>query len=326
MKKMLFCAISATLLLACSTTKPYLTTSEGENFESLTKIDSDKPSLYPNGGDLGENLVYISREEDGSYNVYMKENVLTKVVAPKTTGKNLVLAPNYCNANDRIVFQYFDKTNFDIYYVDAAKGKAITQVTNTDDDDEYNPAWSSDGNLITFEKGATPKTYAVMNPKSTKVYAGVTVKKNQIWIKDLKTQELRMIGEGSFPKFSADGKNIVFVKYDIDKSKSKETGTIWTMTNQGESARQITQASLGYATHPNWSPDGKHIVFQLTKKTKQDSDIYAVDVNGENLQQYTLNKSNDFSPYWSVDDYIYFSSDRGTKASKYQIWRFKIKR
>ncbi len=323
MKYNLIPLVVSLVLLGCSS-KTYQMTSEGENFETLSLIsDSDKPCLYPNGGDLGENLVYISRDEDGVYNVYMKEKVLTKAVTQKTAGKNLILAPNYCSANDRIVFQYFDKTNFDIYYIDASKGKAITQVTNTDED-EYNPAWSPDGNLIIFEKGATPKTYAVTNGKHT--YSGVEVKKNQIWLKDLKTKELKMLGEGSFPKFSPDSKSIAYVRYDLDKSKSKETGTIWIMSTEGDSPRQITDVNLGYATSPNWSPDGKNLIFQLTKKNKADSDIYVVDINGENLRQYTLNKSNDFAPYWSVDDYIYFSSDRGTKANKYQILRFKFRK
>ena len=325
MKKLIYCALSGLLLTACAP-KAYQMISEDESFETLTQIsDSDKPCLYPNGGDIGENLVYISREEDGSYNVYMKEKVLTKAVIQKTAGKSMILAPSYSNANNRIVFQFYDKTNFDIYYIDAAKGKAITQVTNTDDD-EYNPSWSGDGNLIIFEKGATPKTYVTLNQRTSKEYTGVSVKKNQIWIKDLKTKELKMIGEGSFPKFSPDGKSISFVKYDLDKSKSKETGTIWIMSSEGDSPRQITDVSLGYATNPNWGPDGKNLIFQLTKKNKADSDIYVVDVNGENLRQYTFNKSNDFAPYWSVDDFIYFSSDRGAKASKYQIWRFKIKK
>ena len=321
----MYCILSGILSLACSP-KTYQITSEGESFESLTKIsDSDKPCLYPNGGDIGENLVFISKEEDGAYNVYMKEKVLTKAIIQKTSGKGMILAPSYSNASNRILFQYFDKNNFDIYYIDAAKGKAITQVTNTDED-EYNPSWSSDGNLIIFEKGATPKTYALINQKTDKQYAGVSVKKNQIWIKDLKTKELKMIGEGSFPKFSPDGKSLAYVKYDLDKKKSKETGTIWTMTTEGESPRQITDVSLGYATNPNWGPDGKNLIFQLTKKNKEDSDIYVVDVNGENLRQFTNNKSSDFAPYWSVDDFVYFSSDRDAKASKYQIWRFKMKK
>lgn len=323
-KKLLI--IVSLLMTACSP-KVYQVMSEGENFDALTQItDSEKPSYYPSGGDFGENLIFVSKEDDGAYNMYMKEKVLNKALVQKSSGQNVNLAPSYCTANNRIVFQYLDKTNYDIYYIEAGKGKAITQVTNTDED-EYNPSWSPDGNLIVFEKGATPKTYMQATSKASKVvYKGVAVTKNQIWMKDLKSNELKMVGIGSFPKISPDGKNVVFIRYDLDKSKSRETGTLWIMTIEGDSPKQITDANLGYASSPNWSPDGKKLIFQLTKKNKVDSDIYTIDTNGENLRQYTVNKSNDFAPVWTVDDFVYFCSDRGTKANKYQIWRFKMKK
>jgi len=99
---------------------------------------------------------------------------------------------------------------------------------------------------------------------------------------------------------------------------------LWIMTIDGDSPRQLTTPDLGYATRPNWSPDGTKLVFQLTKKNKQDFDIYTIDINGENLRQHTTNPANDFSPYWSKDNFIYFSSDRGAKKGMFQIWRFKI--
>lgn len=325
MKKSIILALIFISAIGCSP-KMFQMISEGENFDALTKItDSDKPVFYPNGGDFGDNLVFVTKEDDGFYNIYMKDKVFSKAIVQKTSGQNINLAPNYCSANNRIVFQYFDKTNFDIYYIEAGKGKAITQVTNTDED-EYNPSWSPDGNLLVFEKGASPKNYIQSSSKAAKIeYKGVIICKNQIWLKDLKSKELKMLGVGSFPKISPDGKSIAFVKYDLDRSKSKEIGTLWIMTTDGDSQKQITEPSLGYATNPNWSPDGKNLIFQLSKKNKSDSDIYVIDINGENLKQYTVNKSNDFSPYWTTDDYIYFSSDRGAKANKFQIWRFKIK-
>ncbi len=325
MKKIFF-AISCSIVLSCSP-KVYQMTAEGENFDALTQItESEKPIFYPSGGDFGENLVFVAKEDDGAYNLYMKEKVLTKVLVQKSSGTNINLAPSYSTANNRIVFQYLDKTNYDIYYIEAGKGKAITQVTNTDED-EYNPSWSPDGNMIVFEKGATPKTYIQETSKASKVqYKGVAVTKNQIWIKDFKSNELKMVGVGSFPKISPDGKNIAFIRYDLDKSKSKETGTVWIMSIEGDSPKQITDANLGYASSPNWSPDGKRLIFQLTKKNKADSDIYTIDINGESLRQFTVNKSNDFAPIWTADDFVYFCSDRGAKANKYQIWRFKIKK
>ncbi len=321
MKLNTYLLIFYSLYMMCSCTeKAYLMTADGEQFDALTQItEGDKACSYPQGGDFGTNLVFVTREADGHYNICMKEDVLKKAYLQKTDGSNYNVAPQYCSSNDKIVFQYYDKNNFDIYYIEANKGKAITQVTNTDEN-EYNPAWSPDGNNIVFEKGGTPRSYLQTNSQNQ-----MSVTKNQIWMKSIKSNELKMLGEGSFPKISNDGKNIVFVKYEFDKKKDKVQGTIWTMTVEGEAPKQITNISLGYATHPNWSPDGKNVIFQLTKANKADSDIYTIDTNGENLTQYTSNKSNDFAPYWSIDDYVYFASDRKSQAKKYQIWRFKIK-
>jgi Tol biopolymer transport system component len=324
MKKKYFFILSVSLvLLASCSHKVYQITAEGERFDALTQItDGEKICLYPQGGDFGTNLVFVVKEDNSNYNIYLKDDVLKKAYLKKTSGDNINLAPQYCSASDRIVFQFYDKTNFDIYYIDANKGKAITQITNTDED-EFNPAWSPDGNMIIFERGQTPQTYVQANiGNKPKV---VSIRKNQIWIQNIKTNELKMLGEGSFPKISNDGKKIVFVKYGLDKKKTDENGTLWTMTIDGDSPRQITTATIGYAKNPNWSPDGKNLIFELTKSNKTDSDIYTIDINGENLKQYTTNKSNDFAPYWSVDDFVYFASDRKYKAKQYQIWRFKIK-
>ncbi len=301
-------------------------TSEGESFDALSKItESEKPCIYPNGGDNSSNLVFSSKKSDGGYNIYLKDNVLSKAVIQKTSGNNFNLAPNFCPANNKIVFQYFDKTNFDIYYVDAFEGKAITQVTYTDEN-EYNPTWSRDGKLVIFEKGSAPKVYisVTKNTALAALYSGFTVTKNQIWMKNLETGELKMLGEGSFPVISPDGKRIAYVKYDLNKNKTSETGTLWIMSIDGDSPKQLTNNQAGYATHPNWSPNGEKIVFQLTKNNKPDSDIYSINTNGENLKQHTTNESDDFSPYWSSDNFIYFSSDRGAKKGEYQIWRFKM--
>jgi Tol biopolymer transport system component len=314
----------AVLFSSCTTT--YLMVSQGESFDALTKItDAKKMCLYPHWGDSGRDLVFSAREEDGFYNIYMKDNVLSGSLIQKTSGNNYNLCPNYCAANDKIAFQYLNKNNFDIYYINASKGKAITQITSTDDS-EYNPAWSNDGKMLVFEKGAMPKLILKSNTSSnaTKYTTGIRITENQIWIKNLETGELRMIGQGSFPRFSPDDQQIVFVKYDLNKSKTAETGTLWIMSADGENQKQITGPDLGYASWPNWSPDAAYIVFELTKNDKKDSDIYTINIDGENLKQHTTNKSQDFAPYWTSDGYIYFSSDRGGKAEGYNIWRFKI--
>jgi Tol biopolymer transport system component len=308
-------------LTSCNTT--YQMIASGESFDALTKITDDKKVCFsPNGGDNNKNIVFCGVEEDGSYNLYIKDNVLSSAIIQKTSGQNINLNPSYCNANEKIVFQYWTKTNFDIYYINAKGGKAITQITNSQED-EFNPSWSPDGKMIVFEKGATPKSYVTYTANNQYV-SGVRVTENQIWIKNIETGELKMIGNGSFPKFSPDGKDIAYIKYDLNKSQNAEIGTLWTMSIEGDNQKQITGIDLGYALCPNWSPDGKNLVFELIKKDKSDADIYTISVNGDDLKQHTTNTSRDFSPYWSTDNYIYFCSDRGSHKKQYLIWRFKV--
>jgi len=321
--KRLLTILLALLTLVFNGCVTYQMISEGESFDALTKItDGKRVCAMPNGGDFGKNLVFCAMEEDGSYNIYMKDNVLSSALIQKTNGKNFNICPAYNKSTERIAFQYLTRTNFDIYYINSNKGKAISQITSTDEN-EYNPCWSSDGKMIAFEKGMSPKYYIKYSGiNSATAYRAIKVTENQIWIKNLETGELKMIGQGSYPRFSPKDDEILYVKYDLNKSKLSETGTICIMSIDGENQRQITSTDLGYATCPNWSPDGKNIVFQLTKTHKSDSDIYTIGIDGENLKQHTSNASNDFAPYWTVDNFIYFSSDRGNKASKYQIWRF----
>jgi Tol biopolymer transport system component len=61
---------------------------------------------------------------------------------------------------------------------------------------------------------------------------------------------------------------------------------------------------------PNWSPDGKKIVFSGISYAGL-SDIYIVDVESGQLQRLTNDFYNDRDPAWSPNgDYIAFSSDR----------------
>lgn len=324
MNKFYLCFLCMSLLFSCRST--YLMISDDENFDSLSQItDSENPVTYSNGGDLAENLVFQIQDRDGYSNLWMKNDVLLKSMIQKTAGSNYNYTPNYNSATNRIAYSHYDKTNFDIYFIDVENSKFRTQVTSSDDD-EIHPSWSPDGNLLAFEKGALPKTYISFKQKNKKITNSrfVQLTTNQIWLKDLKTKELKMLGVGSQPKISPDGKSIVFVKYDLSKNRLYNIGTLWVMNIDGDNERQLTDINLGNITNPNWSPNGKNIVFQLRKKNQNNDDIYTIDITAETLKQYTFNKSNDFSPYWSLDNQIYFCSDRGYKAKRYQIWRFKV--
>ncbi len=129
-----------------------------------------------------------------------------------------------------------------------------------------------------------------------------------------------MLGSGNYPKFSPDGKEIAFVKLQLVKGRI--AGTVNVMSLDGENVKQLTDTNLGFPSSPAWSPDGKNLIFSVTKPFGKSINIYTVGINGENLKQYTQ-YANNLTPYWSSDNFIYFTSDRGSVKWKYSIWRFK---
>lgn len=314
---------AAVLLTSCGGTK-FAITSSGENLSSLTKVtDNEEPCVSPFGGDEGKNLFFAARESGNYYNIYKKDNPFSSAMSQKTNGKNHNISPAYNAVLDKIAFSCRQEgtSTSDIYLMNNNQGRTLTQITESGNAFEDNPCFNADGTLLVYDK-----TINTIYKKAGGLQAlfGITnlliVQNSEIWLRNLVTGENILLGGGSQPAFSPDGKVIVFVKYSSDAKSC----SIWTMNIDGSNQVQVTDAKKGYAFHPRFSPDGKRIVFDCMKKDKKDCDIYVIDIDGNNLTQVTINKSYDGQPYWTTDGYIYFVSDRGGKAGNRQIWRFKL--
>jgi len=320
MKNTLFLGMIFAISLSSCSTQFAITTGD-ESLSALTQVtDNEEPCITPFGGDNGKDLFYAARESKRYYNIYKKDNAFASAMVQKTSGKNLNYAPTYNAATDKIAFrcQNEGSTTSDIYMMSGTKGKALTQITESSNAYENNPCFSKDGKILVYDK----QSYTNYSPITVSSLMGfgassVIVEKSEIWIKNLETGESILIGNGYQPCLSPDDTKIAYVKYSSDAKSC----SIWIMDLDGVNQVQLTDAKKGYALNPSWSPDGKRIVFQSTKK---DPDIYIVNMDGDNLTQLTKNKSFDMDPYWTTDGYMYFTSDRGNKKGNYQIWRFKI--
>lgn len=278
---------------------------EGEMFTSLTKITENSDAVCPVGGDNNGPLFFVYQADGkGQCNIYKKDKPLSSSMT-QMTGVDLAMFPTYSEVADKIAF----RMNNDIYTMPVSKGKALTQITSTNDCKEDHPCFSPDGRYIVYDR--------IMRTLFNGSYYYYT-NKSEIWIKDLQTGENMLIGSGYTPSFSPDGKKIVYCK--VENSMS----SIWVMDIDGDNQSKITDNNtLESAQRPRFSPDGKYIIFDASDKKDDNMDLYIVSVDGGNLTRLTTNKSSDTQPYWSTDGYIYFVSDRGNKAKDYNIWRFK---
>lgn len=278
----------------------------GENLSALGQITRGLEDSYmPFGGDNGRNLFFVVSDNNVS-NIYKKDNPLSESMSLKTSGKNVNVAPSYCAKTDRIVFasKQGGAPRKDIYMVNATGGNALEQVTITPDVDENYPCLSADGTLVVYEAKS----------------AYGTDTETEIWLKNLTTKETINLGHGRMPSFSPDGRQIAFVRYTSDAAYT----CLHIMDVTGNNSRQITSTDMGTVWHPRFSPDGRRIVFDCYKQETRNVDLFVIDTDGNHLTQLTINNSYDGQPYWSDDNYIYFASDRGGRANRYRIWRFKI--
>lgn len=298
----------ATLSGCAAVAETFETISAGEVLPSLSKITDSPVSDTPFGGDDDGPLFFAKKiDRFGHWDIYKKDKPLSASMSQMTDMGTTGFAwfPTYNKATDKIAFCM----GYDIYTMPATKGKALTQVTSSNNVRDNHPCFNPDGNILVYDRNksalGTDGKYYYFN------------KNSELWIKNLQNGENTLLGKGMFPSFSHDGKKIVYAKFESDKSQ------IWVMNVDGENQSKITDnGSLKYATHPRFSPDDKYLVF-TGYDNKDNSDIYIVPVDGGDITRLTISKSSDYLPYWSTDGYIYFVSDRGGKKGDYNIWRFK---
>ena len=88
----------------------------------------------------------------------------------------------------------------------------------------------------------------------------------------------------------------------------------------------IDLVTMKRISDPQVSPDNDKVVFTLRttdmEANKGRTDLWMINVNGDDLQQLTTNDAGDFSPRWSpMEDAVYFLS---TRSGSSQIWKLQL--
>src|SRR6202171_1732421 len=213
-------------------------------------------------------------------------------------------------APDEKSFVYSREVNgFKKIFVKALQGEPQQLTAGTGDD--IHPKWTPDAQSILFVRSNLPR--GKLEPGDVfGQYEG-----GDIWKKDLASgKEEKFLDKAFNPSFSADGKTLA-----VDASWAGPR-RIWVVDAQGHNPQQITSDSSEAVDHlePNWSPDGKNIVFQNLERTK--FSIKVVNVATHAITALTEGRFHDLNPIWSRSGkYIYFTSDRGGGLN---IWRIKV--
>ena len=93
--------------------------------------------------------------------------------------------------------------------------------------------------------------------------------------------------EYSGARFSPDGSKLLYVRTNSPLSKPAGGRAIFVADGDGSHRRQITPWSFDAGDDPDWSPDGKRILFRSHLAGEQQSQLHLVRPDGSGLRQIT---------------------------------------
>jgi serine/threonine protein kinase len=186
--------------------------------------------------------------------------------------------------------------NWDIYS-QRVGGKIATNLTKESLYDDTQPAFSPDGEQITFRSERDGGGIFVMGA------SGESVRRltNKI---------------GFNPVWSPDGKEILFATESIVRPEDRFTplSQLWVVNVSTGAKRLVSQID---AVQPHWSPHGHRIAFWASRNGQRD--IWTIAADGTNPVAVTQDKDQDWNPVWSPEgDSLYFLSNRGGSMN---LWR-----
>ncbi len=199
--------------------------------------------------------------------------------------------PGWSSDNQRLAFvTKLPSANRWELWLQELGGAGDRKVVSTPSSYVSSPAFSPDGSRIAFSARARTRPDA------------------DVYVATAEGTGLRNLTRhpaiDTSPAWSPTGGEIAFVS---DRSGSPQ---IWVMESDGANVRRLVEEG-GHCDSPDWSLDGRYVVYSWQAPQRWKHDVYIVEVATGAIRQLTSGSGSKENPHWSPDSrHIVFQSNR----------------
>ena len=141
---------------------------------------------------------------------------------------------------------------------------------------EFLPSFSRDGTQIVFARAPGVVSVIGSDGENSRVVVNATAPDSEHTGYTVTDAQL-----------SPDGKRLLFVRDNHGALKPRDGKAIYVATNRGKAPRRVTPWNLGGGDNPDWSPDGKWILFRSNEELVAQPQVYVIHPDGTGLRQLT---------------------------------------
>ena len=236
---------------------------------------------------ISHSKITFSNDSSGYKEIYMVDYD-GENLRQMTNHKSISIVPKWSIDGNKIYYTSYRYGNPDLFVIDMTEGKIKTfsryQGLN------IAGGFSPDGNdfVLTLSRGKDPSIYNI----------------NMI------TREVKKVldnfGVCASPTYSPDGKEIAFVS---DRAGNPQ---LYIYNLETKKYRKLT--NFYWVDSPNWSNNGKWIIFSGRETRNEKFNIFIMDPTTTSIYRLTRNEGDNEDPSFSPDSrFIVFTSTRNSK-------------
>ncbi len=192
-------------------------------------------------------------------------------------------SPDWSPDGSLLVFQRTGSP-YAIYTV-KPDGSALQRITPADEDGS-GASFLPDGKHVVYTRATG----------SEKVFPGDqrSIEHSDIVVRDMSGGTATVViqsgpweGDYNSPHFAPDGSHLLYVRQNSPLTKPALAHAVFVARADGTDRRRITSWSLDAGDDPDWSPDGKLILFHSHEGGDAQGQLYVIRPDGKGLRQLT---------------------------------------